>query len=187
VRRSAAQALVLLSDEAMLKEFVKSLKDASSKVVAGAAQALGDAGYKPAVPYLLKALRTDHPRVAAAIASALGKLGDVQAVPWLVTELKTGLAPVECAEALGRLGDAQAAKPLLEALGHQVAPVRAAAAKALGDLANAVDFVVKDQALKGLQKLLQDADERARLTAAVALGQYGDKAGAALLKKFVEG
>jgi len=58
VRRSAAAALVALADEGMLKEFVKSLRDPNAQVVAGAAVALGEAGYTDAVPYLLKAYRT---------------------------------------------------------------------------------------------------------------------------------
>ncbi|HEY0880204.1 MAG TPA: HEAT repeat domain-containing protein, partial [Archangium sp.] len=59
VRRSAAIGLAALGDEAMCREFVKALIDPSAKVVAGAAEALGVARYKAAVPYLLKAFRTE--------------------------------------------------------------------------------------------------------------------------------
>ncbi|MDP3499273.1 MAG: HEAT repeat domain-containing protein [Myxococcales bacterium] len=178
-RRSAAIALASLGNEEIAKEFVKNLVDASAKVVAGAAMALGLARYKAAVPYLLKAYRTEHPRVAAAVAIALGQLGDRQAVPWLVTAMKTGLAPVEAAAALGELRDPAATRPLCDALGHELPALRAAAARSLGRLAQAgsIDFVLKDQALASLHKLIADADERVRFCAALALAGFGDPVG----------
>lgn len=188
VRQSAAVALVNLGDEKLLDELIKSLIDPEARVVAGAAMALGEAGNKKAVPYLLKAYRTDHPRIAAAIATALGKIGATEAVPWLAAAMKTGLSPVEAAEALGRIGDPAGGKPLTEALSHEFAPLRASAARALGLMAehNKWDFVARDAAQVALKKTLQDKDQRVRLCAAIALGQFGDKSGAAELKRFVE-
>jgi HEAT repeat protein len=179
VRRSAAIGLAMLGDDALAQEFVKALRDPSAKVVAGAAEALGLAKYAAAVPYLLKAYRTEHPRVAAAVATALGRLGDRQAVPWLLAAMKSGLAPVEAATALGELGDSAATRGLCEALTHDFAPLRAAAARALGQLARTgkFDFVLKDQALASLHKLLADPDLRVQFCAALGLAGFGDPVG----------
>lgn len=179
VRRAAAIGLASLGDEALSQEFVKALLDGSAKVVAGAAEAIGLAGYKAGVPYLLKAYRTEHPRVAAAIATALGRLGDRQALPWLLAALKNGLAPVEAATALGELGDSGATRGLCEALGHEFPPLRAAAARSLGQLARAgsFDFVMKDQAVSALHRLMGDGDLRVQFCAALGLAGFGDPAG----------
>lgn len=179
VRRAAAIGLASLGDEALSQEFVKALLDGSAKVVAGAAEAIGLADYKPGVPYLLKAFRTEHPRVAAAIATSLGRLGDRQAVPWLLAALKSGLAPVEAATALGELGDAGGTRGLCDALGHEFPPVRAAAARSLGRLARTgnFDFIMKDQAVTALHRLLKDGDLRVEFCAALGLAGFGDPAG----------
>jgi HEAT repeat protein len=179
VRRSAAIGLAALGDEAMCREFVKALIDPSAKVVAGAAEALGVARYKAAVPYLLKAFRTEHPRVGAAVATALGRLGDRQAVPWLLAAVKNGLSPVEAATALGELGDASATRGLCEALTHPFGPLRAAAARALGQLARTgnFDFILKDTAVSALHKLTSDPDPRVQFCAALGLAGFGDPVG----------
>lgn len=188
VRRAAAIGLAALGDEALCAEFVKALLDGSAKVVAGAAEAVGLAGYTAGVPYLLKAYRTDHPRVAAAIATALGRLGDRQAVPWLLAAMKSGLSPVEATAALGELKDASATRGLCEALTHEFPPVRAAAARSLGQLARAgnVDFIMKDQAVAALHKLLRDADLRVQFCAALGLAGFGDPAGKQKLQVHLE-
>lgn len=143
------------------------------------ADAIGLADYKSGVPYLLKAYRTEPPRVAAAIATALGRLGDRQALPWLLAALKAGLAPVEAATALGELGDAGATRGLCEALNHAFPPLRAAAARSLGQLARTgnFDFIMKDQAVTALHRLLGDADLRVQFCAALGLAGFGDPAG----------
>jgi HEAT repeat protein len=181
VRQSAAFALAVVRDENLVHQFIASLSGASSKEIARAATALGEAGYQNAAPYLIAAFADADKVLAAALAHALGLLGDKTAVPPLVSALDRDFVPAEAAEALGRLDAFEAIPNLLRALAHRDDKVRAAAAYALG--------IIRQETPDGeagcrtaLHGLSEDPKPRVRLCAAVALIERGDERGVMAVK-----
>jgi HEAT repeat protein len=106
-----------------IKELLDKLKDKDATVRRNAADALGQAGDKAAVPALTKALGDDDFFVRRFAAQALGKIGPdaKDAVPMLAKLVKDEHKEVAeaAADALGKIGGTGALKPLIEAVGDK--------------------------------------------------------------------
>ncbi len=163
---------------------INALKDESSSVRSGAAEALGEIGDARAVQPLIDALKDESSEVCWRAAWALGEIGDARAVESLINELKDYYLGPWAAGALGKIGDARAVQPLIDALRDQNRDVRSNAASALGEIGDA-------RAVQPLINALKDKDARAgaplrdtwmyqyqprgvRSRVAGALGQIGD-------------
>ena len=137
-----------------------------------AANALGNYGRKAevAIPALVTALKDRDVSVSSTAAVALGKVGveSRDAVKGLVDALERDpMLAASAAEALGRIGPnaATALRPLLKALEHDDADLRREATLALGRLGPEAE----KQAVAPIRLLLDDAEPRVKLAAALSL------------------
>jgi HEAT repeat protein len=108
LRRDAARDLFRTGDYAGL---LPVLRDPYPRVAAEAAQALGRAGYVPAVPALIECLHAKSYTLRAQAAYALREIGDERAVEPLISllnRLTTSPLRAAVANALGSLGDERA-------------------------------------------------------------------------------
>lgn len=132
VRAGAVYVLGHIGDKAVARELVEVLKHGDPQYeMHSAARALGDLGFKEAVPALLDALTNNAMYVEDESARALGKIGDKAAIPMLREIRQRNRDNVTVLEALARLGDIDA---LLE-LQHRLEFNKrdSDAAKALGE------------------------------------------------------
>jgi HEAT repeat protein len=88
VRATAAGALRILGDRAMLPTLTRSLRDPDTTVRVEAARAIGYLGGPADIPALAHALRSDHdPRARVEAAYALQRVGSPDALPALAAAL----------------------------------------------------------------------------------------------------
>lgn len=163
-RRKIIQALTLIADARVLKEFIAALKDPDPAVRVLAVEALGDTRDIQATEALVTALKDEDSHVRVNAVSALGRSGDVNAVPHLIKTLEDPKWDVRKAavDALSRLRDARATEPLSLLLKDPDSDVREAAAKTLGELRDT-------KAIERLVIALCDTQTATRQAAAGAL------------------
>ena len=188
VRIAVAVSLFRIGDEHLFPEVVKALRHDDPRVVIGAAVVLGRLADQRVVPNLVEAFKTENVEVGSAVAWALGQCGDAACLPWLVTALEQGFATANVCEALGRIGDMKALSALQSALSYPSDDTRAYAARAigmiqvanqgqrLGHLARAAQLTT-EKSVTMLKRLLKDRSRKVRLCAAIALYEFGEKAG----------
>jgi HEAT repeat protein len=188
VRTACAVSLFRIGDEHLFPEVVKALRHEDPRVVIGAAVVLGRLGDRRVVPNLVEAFKTENMEMGAAVAWALGQCGDPACLPWLITALEQGFATANVCEALGRIGDPKAVPALLKALSFTSDDTRAYAARAIGmiqvsnqapamgHLARAAQLST-EKSVSMLRRLLKDRSRKVRLCAAIALYEFGEKAG----------
>lgn len=169
VRTLAATALGMLGDPHAVGPLARSLNSSDVEVRRAVTEALGKLG-PDAVEPLMGALRDQDMGVRCRACMALGGLRDTRAVEPLLATLQDGESAVraEAAYALGQIGDSRAVPALISALNDpERLNVARKAAWALGQLGA--------DALPPLLESLRSQDRDARLSAASALGQLGDK------------
>ena len=159
----------------MLWWTLQRLKSSNPDLRKKAAQDLGSAKQRRAVPSLIKVLQDGDPQVRLAAIRALGAIGHPASADPLMSSLvhppsnAKSRSEAECqalAEALAGVGSG-AVKPLVQALSSEDKEARRWAAHALG--------LVKDpQATEPLVKKLDDSRSEVRKAAALALGEIGD-------------
>jgi transcription termination factor NusA len=199
-RSGSKEAIAYLGNQIGSEEaadaLVQVLTDEDSSARKSAAEALGQLGDKRAVAPLIVTLKDGDPVVRRRVAEALGKLGDERAVASLVASLQDEDTFVRrrATTALGQLGSEEAIEPLINALRDQDPTVRQMAAKALEGLKKPVverlivnmrddDPGVRWKVIETLGikwempelVALADEDSSVRQSAAMALGQLGDK------------
>ena len=172
--------LALLTDEYALDEFVDTLVPllgADDKDIRlAAAEALGNIGEKasPAVPALVKMLESNDTNALSTAAEALGNIGEKasSAVPFLLKLLEYSNTP-----------NNRNAPRNYPGYTHQPDAMQDAA-KALGNIGE----TATSEAVSALVKLLESSDQSAKVQAAEALSEMGEKAAAAIpaLTKLLE-
>jgi HEAT repeat protein len=167
--RAEAKAPRDESGRAVIDPLVRSLKDRSSAVRAGAAGSLGKMGAEaaPAAPALAESLSDPAAGVRSAAVSALAAVGP-DAVPALVEALHSGSVAARhgATQALALHGPTgkDAVSALVEALKDRAPAVRRGAAYALGRIGPEAG-----EAVPALVELAKDRDPQLRALAATAL------------------
>ena len=80
IRKQAIDALTVIASEETFIPLRQVLNDPDSIVASSAAEALGQLGFKLAVPYLEEALKTDNEWMKVAVLTSLGSIGGVEAL-----------------------------------------------------------------------------------------------------------
>ncbi|MEM8640569.1 MAG: HEAT repeat domain-containing protein [Cyanobacteria bacterium P01_G01_bin.54] len=168
VRKSVAEALGELGDEAAIPGLLKTLEDQDSSVRERAVDALGKLDSEAAVPGLIKALEDWDFRVRERAVDVLKKLGSEVAIPGLLQTLEHHDSDVRerAVEVLGELGSEVAIPGLLQTLEHHDSDVRERAVEALGKLGS-------EAAIPGLLQALTDQDSSVRWSATKGLEILG--------------
>ncbi|MBU7586901.1 MAG: HEAT repeat domain-containing protein [Nostoc sp. TH1S01] len=171
MRRSAAEALGNIGNEAVVNALITALQDEDDSVRRSATEALRKIGNEAAVNPLIMALQDKDYYVRWSDVEALKKIGNEAAVNPLIMALqdKDYYVRRSAAEALGKIGNEAAVNPLITALQDEDSDVRRSAAEALGKIDNEV-------AVNPLITALQDEDDSVRRSSAKALGKIGNEA-----------
>ena len=192
--QEALQALTALQDKRALVPLIAALDSGEISLEISAAWALGELGCDEAVEPLIGKLADEDNTVRMAAAWALGKLGDATAVEPLIGKLSDAESSVReaASDALIQLG-APSVVSLIEKLGDIDNPVNEPAVQILdglgeGKLARAVTGALKGskeelqnlvalqdkRALTPLVSALNGGNQAIQLTAAGALGEFGE-------------
>lgn len=106
------------NNNAYVQKWLGYLNAADSEMSRLAAEKLGKAKAKDAVPELVQALHNRPTHIRAAAARSLGEIGDPAAVAGLAKAVRDSVTIVACAaaDALGQIGDRSAVTALKEVL-----------------------------------------------------------------------
>jgi len=192
VKIAAAYAMVKLGQPEYLQVLRKATMSQDQTVRANAVLLLGKCKDREALRYLYTALRAQdsEDKVIYQAAEAIARLGDERIYPKLWTMLISAHWDVRLmgVRAMGALGTTDAKNALVTMLDDDILEVRLAAAEQLAELgdisgeADVLEILEQDQ----ISKLESKWQERAKVLAALAIGQINTPAVKAFLPRFLQ-
>ena len=177
VKMAVAYAMQKLGDGKYQELYARWLKSSNQTVRANAALLLGKLGSSQAIP-MLKAMlvdtqSSDQARYQAVEAMAM--LHDEKAYPKIWTMLISAFADVRVMgiRSMGALGTQKARDAMVTLLDDDVLEVRLAAAEQLAALGENTGAIVVKEYLEGRGDGADASNDRAKMLAALAIGQIG--------------